>query len=577
VDTLLQAYRMLRIVENRLQAMDDRQTHDLPRNSEHRERLAYAMGFDDWSALHSEIAAQRSAVEAQFKQVAWETRQAGTEVLANQSFRSAWESGAIAETLVDSPLAKDEEAVRLLGELRHGGLYERMDEPSRQRLAQVVVRLLPLLESRADAGSVLSRVLPVFRAICRRSAYLSLLDENPQALDRLLSLAAQSALLTKQIAEHPLLLDELLDGRLFDTPPTRQELELELGQQVSVVAPGDIEAALEAIRQFKRTAIFRIAIADRFGNLPLMKVSDRLTDTAELVLQYAYRTAYDELAAKHGEPRCGEQTALQTAGFAIIGYGKLGGYELGYGSDLDIVFVHDSTGSNQETSGPAELDNTRFFARLAQRLIHYLTIQTSAGRLYEVDTRLRPSGGAGLMVASLDKFRLYQRTEAWTWEHQALLRSRAVAGSEAVCREFEEERRAILIGHVKRETLRGEIVKMRGRMRSELSQSEGDDFDIKQDAGGLADIEFLIDYWVLAHAHEYPELIDYPDNIRQLEALERVGLVAAERCALLKNAYIELRQRSHELALNELGRVVATGEFAVLAASVSAIWNEVLG
>ena len=577
VDALTAAYCGLRIVENRLQSMEDQQTHDLPKDQEHRDRLAYAMGVADWPALVSQIAAQRGVVEAEFNQVAWETRSAGAESQAAESFRGAWESGAIAEGLADSPLAQDEEAIRLLGELRHGGLYGRMDEPSRQRLAQVIVRMLPLLERDAQAGNVLSRTLPVLRAICRRSAYLALLDENPQALDRLLNLAAQSALLTRQIAEHPLLLDELLDARLFDMPPTRQQLEEELRQQVAVVAAGDIEGALEAIRQFQRTAVFRVAIADRFGNLPLMKVSDRLTDTAELVLQYAYQTAYDEMAAKHGDPMYGEPDALQPAGFAIIGYGKLGGYELGYGSDLDIVFVHDSTGANQETAGPAKLDNARFFARLAQRLIHYLSIQTSSGRLYEVDTRLRPSGGSGLMVASLDNFRRYQRAEAWTWEHQALLRSRAVAGSPVVCREFEVERRAILVEHVNRETLRAEIVKMRGRMRRELSKSEGDDFDIKQDAGGLADIEFLIDYWVLANSREYPELVDYPDNVRQLEALERVGLVDAQRCALLKNAYIELRQRYHELALNEQERVVASDEFHSLTASVSAIWNEELG
>jgi glutamate-ammonia-ligase adenylyltransferase len=239
--------------------------------------------------------------------------------------------------------------------------------------------------------------------------------------------------------------------------------------------------------------------------------------------------------------------------------------------------MHDSCGAHQDTDGASPLDNARFFARLAQRLIHFLSIQTSSGRLSEVDTRLRPSGGSGLMVASLANFRRYQREEAWTWEHQALLRSRAVAGAAAVREGFERERLEILVEHVDRETLREEIVKMRARMRDQLSESEAGHFDIKQDDGGLADIEFLIDYWVLANAREYPELVAYPDNIRQLEALERVGLVDAARCTGLKEAYIALRQRSHELALDNRKRVVPEEEFAAIQRFVRGLWSEALG
>jgi glutamate-ammonia-ligase adenylyltransferase len=303
---------------------------------------------------------------------------------------------------------------------------------------------------------------------------------------------------------------------------------------------------LDAIRVFQRTAIFRIAIADRLGSLPLMKVSDRLTDTAELVLGLALNTAERELVAKFGTPRCGSPP--REAGFAVIGYGKLAGLELGYGSDLDLVFLHDSAGEQQETDGNPPVDNERFFGRLVQRLIHFLTIQTSSGRLYEVDTRLRPSGKAGLLVTSLEGFLRYQTTEAWVWEHQALLRSRALAGSAAVSKGFERIRREVLVAHVDRTKLKTEVAKMRRRMRSELTLAKPGSFDVKQDAGGIADVEFLVDYWVLAHSAEYPELVEFPDNIRQLEALERVGLVGAERCAAIKAAYLALRQRVHELA-----------------------------
>src|SRR5204863_6711215 len=237
--------------------------------------------------------------------------------------------------------------------------------------------------------------------------------------------------LGRQLAGQPLLLDELLDERLFDVPASRAELAALLERITRDVAPGDTEAALEAIRVFQRTAMFRIAIADRLGSLPIMKVSDRLTDSAELVLDFSLGMARTELVAKYGAPRCGPPP--REAGFAIIGYGKLGGLELGYGSDLDLVFLHDSRGEQQETDGSPPLDNERFFARLVQRLIHFLSIQTSSGKLYEIDTRLRPSGRAGLLVTSLDGFRRYQESEAWVWEHQALLRSRALAGSRDVC------------------------------------------------------------------------------------------------------------------------------------------------
>jgi glutamate-ammonia-ligase adenylyltransferase len=409
--------------------------------------------------------------------------------------------------------------------------------------------------------------------VCRRSAYLALLNENPAALERLLKLVVDSAWLARQLAEQPLLLDELLDERVFDAPPSRAELTALLERTTRDVAPDDTEAALEAIRVFQRTAMFRVAIADRLGSLPIMKVSDRLTDTAELVLDYSLGMARAELVAKYGTPRCGPPP--REAGFAIIGYGKLGGLELGYGSDLDLVFLHDSRGEQQETDGSPPLDNERFFARLVQRLIHFLSIQTSSGKLYEIDTRLRPSGRAGLLVTSLDGFRRYQESEAWVWEHQALLRSRALAGSRDVCDAFERVRREILVAHIDRTKLPAEVVKMRQRMRAELSQAKPGEFDVKQDSGGIADIEFLVDYWVLARSAEFHELVEFPDNVRQLEALERVGLVPAARCRQLRDAYLVLRQRVHELALDERRRVVAGTEFVEVRAFVTDLWNEV--
>jgi len=577
VTKLVQAYEFLRTLENRLQAMTDHQTHDLPQDAAHAERLAYAMNAGNWPALDEQLSRHRRNVETEFNRVAWD---ADSTTAAHQdlnAIRTAWEAGTLTDALRGTRLAQDAEVVRLLTELRGGGLYRRMDEISRQRLADVVIRMISSLESQQEPSVTLARLLPVLRAICRRSAYLSLLTENPQALKRLLSVASQSAMLAQQVSEHPLLLDELLDARLLDKPPTREELVESLRGYIGNRTADDVEASLDAMRQFQRAAVFRIAIADRFGRLPLMKVSDRLTDTAELVLQLALDMAWKELVVKYGLPTHGDSSKRHETGFAIIGYGKLGGLELGYGSDLDLVFLHDSSGEHQETDGSRPLDNQRFFARLAQRLIHFLSIQTSSGRLYEVDTRLRPSGASGLLVASLGNFQRYQREEAWIWEHQALLRSRSVAGADTVRRVFERERLDILINHVDRARLKVEVEKMRRRMRTELSQGKGSLFDIKQDTGGLADIEFLIDYWVLSNAREYPELVEFPDNIRQLEAIERVGLESAERCRRLKEAYLAFRQRIHELALNEQSRVVAATEFEDLREWITSLWNEAFG
>jgi glutamate-ammonia-ligase adenylyltransferase len=569
------AYRLLRMVENRLQAMADQQVHSLPKDPVVRAQLAYSLNFDGWEALERALAGHRDRVQAHFAEIAWDRKgHAGESVFEQLS--QAWEADNLGPVLSSMALADAEAITQKLTQLREGSLYARMDEPSRQRLGAVVARLVPLLGQRAAPMLALTRTLPLLEAVGRRSAYLALLNENPAALERLLSLAEQSEFILRQIVRHPLLLDELLDARVLETAPSRDELA-QLRDAFLVHAGNDTEARLEAIQQFQRAAVFRVAVADRLGGLPLMKVSDRLTDTAELVLDAALRMAWDELVARFGAPHCGDAPPLREAGFAIIGYGKLGGLELGYGSDLDLVFLHDSSGAIQETNADAPLENERFFARLAQRLIHFLSVQTSSGRLYEVDTRLRPSGRAGAMVSSLESFHRYQRKEAWVWEHQALLRSRAVAGATTVCEAFELERRDILIHHVARDRLREEILGMRQRMRADLAQGTEAQFDLKQDPGGLADIEFLVDFWVLQNAERLPELVRHPDNMRQLEALEQAALITPAQRATLAQAYLALRGRTHELALDSGGRLVDATEFRELRDQVRAIWIEVFG
>jgi len=567
---LAASYRFLRTAENRLQALDDRQTHAIPEDEAQRKNWADAMSCADWAELAAALDGHRGFVQRIFDEIGWEPAAADSGEAARDSILVAWDSGRLTGI-------KGGELLEPLDALRRSSLYQRMDETSRQRLRAFVARLVPALGALAQPAAALGRIIPVIQAICRRSAYLALLLENPAALERLLGLAEQCAMLTRLVAEHPLLLDELLDPRLFDLPPTRAELEALLARHLAPVADDDTEGLLNAMRDFQQAAVFRVALADRFGGLPLMKVSDRLTDIAELVLDLALAVSSRELDARHGRPMHDEAGVATESALVIVAYGKLGGLELGYGSDLDLVFLHDSAGELPQTTGPAVIDNQRYFVRLVQRIIHMLSVQTSSGRLYEIDTRLRPSGASGLMVTTVAAFARYQREDAWTWEHQALLRSRSVAGPERLRAAFERIRLETLTGAIRRDRLKDDVANMRRRMREELATGTAELFDVKQDPGGLADIEFLIDYWVLAHADRYPALVAWPDNVRQLEALDAAGLLPTATCLELKEDYLTLRARTHELALADGGRHAPIGDFAELRARVVSLWEATFG
>jgi glutamate-ammonia-ligase adenylyltransferase len=329
------------------------------------------------------------------------------------------------------------------------------------------------------------------------------------------------------------------------------------------------------LRQFQKVAVFEVALADLTGRLPLMKVSDRLTDIAELIVQRCMDLAWQQMTEAYGIPYCGGDAQHQReVRIAVAGYGKLGGLELGYGSDLDLLFLHDSNGDVQQTRAKRPLDNGVFFLRLGQRLVHLLTMHSAAGRLYEVDMRLRPNGKGGFLMTGIDAFERYQLKDAWTWEHQALLRARPVAGDETLREAFEAIRRSTLQSAVHRDTLRADVREMRLRMRRELSKAGAGQFDIKQDAGGIADIEFLVQYWVLAAAGATPSLLTYTDNIRQLEGLAQVGVLDRLTAQWLTDAYIGYRTVLHHMSLEAQGdRVVEAGPYAATRDRVREIWR----
>ncbi len=453
----------------------------------------------------------------------------------------------------------------------------KLDSQAGDRLQQFMPRLLLLAAAKRRPATAVSRSLSVVEKILRRSAYLALLNENQLAAERLVGLCERSSYIAGEIARYPVLLDELLDPRLLTGPIGKAELQAEFAGRSKIGAAKDSESRMDALARFQRATMFRVAVADFNGELPIMKVSDSLTFLAEAILEEALATAWRDLVEIHGAPTYVVDGKTRTAGFGIIAYGKLGGLELSYGSDLDVVFLHDSQGVEQMTAGDKPLDNRMFFSRLVRRLVHFLTTHTSSGVLYQIDTRLRPSGRKGLLVTSTDAFERYQQENAWTWEQQALLRARPVAGSEAVGSEFERIRAETLTRRVRIESLRADVLEMRARMRAELDHSDASVFDLKQGRGGIGDIEFLVQFLVLQHAREHDSVIEFSDNIRQLDALVSCGAVAADTAAELQEIYRQYRLRQHHLVLNDETPLVAAAQFLPERERITRAWDEYFG
>ncbi len=570
-----EAYVYLRRVENAIQGLRDQQLHDLPTDEQDRERLAVALGVPSYTDMRKRLDEIRQQVAAQFEATVFRTRETGEQPAG--SVPTLWtDQQAELQQHLEELGAHQSGAFSAAVSDYHVSLQNKpLDEESRRRVDIVAPALVRELASKKDAAERWQRLCKVLDAIVRRSAYISLLIENPDALKRFTELAGGSSYLAKQLAAHPLLLDELLDNRFYQNDVNSAELDAELDARLSRVNASDPEAVLEGLARFKRVVEFRTAVADVTQTLPIMRVSDQLTLIAERIVRGALDCAMSEALSKYGTPRFERDGQRHQAGFCVVAYGKLAGLELGYGSDLDIVFLHNSDGEQQETDGERSISNDVFFARLARRLVHFLSVQTSVGKLYEVDIRLRPSGRSGLMVSSIASFRRYQAHDAWTWEHQALLRSRAIAGSEDVSATFEEIRRQTLTDSVDRAGLKEEVAKMRERMRKELSRSKPDEFDLKQDPGGLADIEFLVQYQVLQHAKSHPELLVYPDNMRQIDGLLQANLIAKQAGESLQIAYLELRQAIHKRALDSRPAIAPFSEFAAVANTVRSAWDEV--
>jgi glutamate-ammonia-ligase adenylyltransferase len=582
VQELRGAYVFLRNLEHALQGVADKQTQLLPEDALGKARVALIMGFDEWSACEAALSQHRQKVATHFANIiATEEENDASEEALDDEWYELWlaeiDEPAGAQWLAEHGYEDAAGSYAAVQSLRESRTVQTMQTQGRKRLNQFMPMLLQALTQVEKPSETLSRVLQLVEAILRRTAYMVLLLENPGACAQLVKLCSESPWVARQLAETPLLLDELLNAESLYRPPSKQELQDDLRQQMLRIPYEDLEEQMESLRHFKKAHILRLAASELVGTLPLMKVSDYLTWITEVVLDHVIDVAFSNLVSRHGHPRRADGSFCNTD-FAIIAYGKLGGIELGYTSDLDLVFVH-TADPELSTDGEKPIDNAVFYTRLGQRVVHILNAQTPSGQLYEVDMRLRPSGSSGLLVSTLQAFEKYQRKDAWTWEHQALTRARGVAGCPETLAAFEAIRRDVLCQSRDKQALRDDVVAMREKMRSGLGTPEArqkETFHIKHDAGGVVDVEFMVQYLMLAWCPTYPELTRWPDNIRQMEALGEVGVMPLEDTEKLREVFIALRSTIHRRSLQNLNSQVAGDAFTEERDYVRAMWQKVM-
>jgi len=525
------AYVFLRHTEHRLQYLDDAQTHELPAGDEDRRRVARMSGFEDWTGFRAALDAHRGAVTRHFQAV----------------FASSGGENEAAAPWPDHPR---------LAALRASQRYAQLPDDSRRRLDALVPALARAAAGTEDPEATLARGVDLIEAVARRAAYLALLAERPEALARVVRMIGASSWAAEYVTHHPLLLDELLDDRQLLAPPDWPAFEQGLRAALAAAA-GDVECQMNVLREQHQSQLFRLLAQDLARQLAVEELADRLSQLADLMLQAALETCWSQLAGRHREaPR-----------FAVIGYGKLGGKELGYASDLDIIFLYD----DPDERAP------EVYARLAQRYNNWLSARTSAGALFETDLQLRPSGASGLLVSSVAAFEKYQEEAAWVWEHQALTRARFCAGDTEVGAQFERVRAQVLARPRDAAALAREVTGMREKLHAAHPNRSGL-FDLKHDRGGMIDIEFAVQYLVLAHAHRHPGLARNLGNIALLGIAAELGLIPAALAEDCRNAYRKFRRLQHALRLNGAAYArVEPGQVARKSAAVRALWAAVFG
>lgn len=555
---LAEAYRFLRRLENRVQMLRDAQTHALPEGGEDRLRLALGLGYAGWQPLHAELARWRAQVSAEFDALLVPRRnEAAPDAL--EHYWRALPHGGDAVVLGAAGFPDTEGADAALRDFARSAGVRALSDAARARLDRVVPALLGAAAGSARPDVALRRLLDLLQAILRRASYLALLDEQPSALARLVDVLARSALLAERIAHYPLLLDELLDARVAGAMPDAEAMHLACANAIQA-GDDDPEVALRSLNEVRQALSFRVALAALDRRQPATDSTRQLAALADAVVVQVLGMAEAEVVAAHG--------VLPGGRFAVVGYGSLGGCELGFGSDLDLVFLYDAD-PNSVSEGARALEPSRWYTRLAQKVVALLGAVTGAGRLYETDMRLRPDGGKSLLVSTLASYAEYQEQRAWTWEHQALVRARAVAGDGSLMQDFERVRARILGRARDPAALATDVGQMRQRMRAELDRSDAARFDLKQGGGGLVDLEFLLQSGVLAESFGAPALLPPRDSRSLIDALAGVGWLQAEEASALRQAHAVLLEAGLACTLDRRPRL--TVETGAIASARSAI------
>ncbi len=556
VDALRENYFFLRRCENLLQAIHDEQTQTLPEDELDQIRIAIGMNFRSWNEFVSELTKRMQFTRQIFNQLIGDESTESTQNTNNDHYNDLWvpdlQLSDVTSVLLNYSPDDAKQLYQMLCQFRDDISKRTIGVRGREILDQLMPKLLELICNDKHALIILSRILPLLVNIVSRTTYLELLLEYPTALKQLIRLCSASPMISEQLAHYPILLDELIDIHSLYQTVAPNEYKSELYQYLLRIQVDDEEQQLEALRQFKQMQLLHIAAADVEHVLNTMKVSDHLTYVAESLLDFVVQMAWNQMIARYGKPA---HLTDNQKGLVIIAYGKLGGWELGYGSDLDLVFLHDCP-VDSITDGDKQIDSRQFYLRLVQRIIHLFNVRTSFGILYEVDVRLRPQGDAGLLACSLSAFYDYQMNEAWTWEHQALVRARAVYGEIELIKRFNEIRHTVLCKNREERVLKTEVREMREKMRAHLGTTAPHQFNLKIDAGGIGDIEFLSQYLVLNYAHQYPKMTTWSDNVRILELAANYQIMDNLEAQQLTKAYIDMRNEIHQLSLQLLPSIV---------------------
>lgn len=532
---LRESYLFLRQLENRLQMLRDAQTQLLPTDSEDRARIAETMGYPDWSQLRMELDRHRDRVAEEFAHVLAPRPSSRPADSMLTLWRALAQGSADAGQMESAGIDVGHALMERLRALAASPGVQALSARARTRLDRLMAALLERLRGRhAQDDDAALAIIDLLQILLRRSNYLALLEQQPKALDRLFELARGSRWLVRRLVEQPLLLDDVFDPRA-PAPPDHDAIRQALADNPADA--DDPEGVLSALGETRTSLHFRLGLATIDDRLPAPVIADRLATIAQAVLHTVLDLALADVVRRYGWP-AGADAAH--SGLALIGYGSLGARELGFASDLDLVFVFDAERGNVETSGPTPVDGQRFYARVVQKLLAYLAVPLPGGRLYEVDARLRPDGAKGLLVTSLDAYAAYQRERAWTWEQQALVRARFIAGDAALGERFSALRREWLAQPRDANALRTAVAGMRERLRTELDRSRGELFDLKQGRGGLVDLEFLLQFAVLAQASAWPELLDSGASADLIQILERQGWMEPAHARLLLDAHASL-------------------------------------